>query len=346
MKINKYLIFNILISLLLLYLLYQYSSFGADHRLVRQVESLNKYIMQLENRLERLNLINIYKISDPVIFCNDTLDLSDPMMRESLEREFYVLLTNQAQVLLYLKRTQKYFPMIEKYLHETGLPEDLKYLAVHESALIPTIRSKANAVGIWQFMRSTARLYKLKINSYIDERRDPERATESAMLFMKDLYKKFGSWPLVLAAYNAGQGCIQRAVESQNSSCFFDLSLPEETERYYFKVVATKIILSNPENHGFFLEDQDYYQGPDNYRIKLLIHEEGMYLSEVAKICNLTLGQFRDLNPSFIKPYLPYGEYILKIPYENYSAFVKNCQQYNNGQFNYSFAEDNPFLFD
>ena len=348
MKINRYPVIIALILAPFIYFNFKYSSdiFSNNIELQQQIRSLEKTIKKLELKIERTSFVNNYKIPQPVVFCGDTLDLADPIIKEAVEREFYVLLTNQAQVLLYLKRTQKYFPMIESYLQQAELPADIKYLAVHESALLPTIRSKSHAVGIWQFMRSTARLCNLNINSYIDERRDPERATQAAMIFIKNLYNQHQNWPLVLAAYNGGQGRIIRAVEKQRSNSFFDLSLPEETERYYFKIVATKIILSHPKNFGIYLEDHEYYLPQENYRIEFTIQDNSMQLNEIADICGLTLGQFKELNPSFIKSYLPYGKYTMRIPYENYSVFVKNCEQYNDGQFNYAVANDPSPLFD
>ena len=101
----------------------------------------------------------------------------------------------------------------------------------------------------------------------------------------------------------------------------------------------------NPENFDIYLEEHEYYPATENYKIEFTIQDNSMNLNEIADICGLTLGQFKELNPSFIKSYLPYGKFTLRIPYENYSAFVKNCEKYNDGQFNYAVVDDSYPLF-
>ena len=287
--------------------------------------SLQQKIESLENQ----NFVNSQKIPLPVIFCGDTLDMKNPYIRERVEREFYSLLGDQGQLQLYLKRTDRYLPMIENYLIDAGLPEDLKYLSVHESALLPNIRSRSNAVGLWQFMYSTGRLYKLKINRYIDERRDPEKATAAATRFLKDLYKQFKNWPLVLAAYNSGQGRIQRNIKRQNTRSFVDLSLPEETERYYFKIVATKIILSQPEIFGFRVDESDFFSTPETVNIDFMIQKETMFLEEIATAFNMSIVALKETNPYLINTHLNKGTYQLNIPVENYQWYIDNSESEN-----------------
>ena len=217
--------------------------------------------------------------------------------------------------------------MIERSLRAANLPDDLKYLAVHESALIPNIRSRSNAVGLWQFMRQTGRLYGLIINHYIDERRDPEKATSAATTMLKDLYNVFGSWSLVLAAYNSGMGRVRNSIQRCNSTSFVDLSLPEETERYYFKIITVKVILSQPEKFGYkFLKD-DFFHSTDNQEIIFEVKRQRMYIDEIAKICGLTISQFKNMNPHVINSYLPQGNYYLKIPPENYAVYLINNEE-------------------
>ena len=192
MKIKNYLILLIVLSILYLlqFTYFYYKYFSELSRLENEVKhnidwvnsTLSTFGSQLDS-VERRSFVNIHKIPLPVVFCGDTLDYSNQLIREKLEREFYSLLGEQGQIQLYLKRSAKYFPMIERHLDDANLPDDLKFLAVHESALIPNIRSRSNAVGLWQFMRQTGQLYKLKINRYIDERRDPEKATMAATCF-------------------------------------------------------------------------------------------------------------------------------------------------------------------
>lgn len=306
-----------------------------EHTSLRlEVTSLKEEISSLHERLDvstRKSFVNSHQIPIPVEFCADTLDYSNHTIRERIEREFYSLLSKQGQIQLYLKRTAKYEKMIEKYLSESGLPNDLKYLAIHESALLPQIRSKSNAVGLWQLMRSTARLYGLKINRYVDERRDPEKATRAALRFISDLHREYKSWPLVLAAYNGGQNRIKREVKKQKSDSFFDLSLPEETERYYFKIVATKVLLSQPETFGFHLQEEDLFK-PISYEIvELEVDNRELAIEELSDKYNLSLAEFKYLNPHLINTYLPRGSYRIYIPQVNVTGnYSKNGESGEN----------------
>jgi hypothetical protein len=173
-------------------------------------------------------------------------------------------------------------------------------------------------------MYSTGRLYKLKINRYIDERRNPEKATAAATRFLKDLYKQFKNWPLVLAAYNGGQGRIQRNIKRQNTRSLIDLSLPQETERYYFKIVATKIILSQPEIFGFRVEESDFFSTPVTVNIDFMIQKEKMFLEEIASTFNMSIVALKETNPHLINTYLMKGRYELEIPVKNYQWYIDN----------------------
>jgi hypothetical protein len=229
--------------------------------------------------------------------------------------------------------------MITSHLIEAALPEDLKYLAVHESALLPKIRSRSNAVGLWQFMYATGRLYKLKINRYIDERRNPEKATKAAVRFLGDLYKQFNSWPLVLAAYNGGQGRLSRSIKKHNSNSLIDLSLPEETERYYFKIVATKIIVSNAEDFGFSLDHDEYFATPEKEEIEFTIHENQMTLEEIASAFNMSIVALKEFNPQLRNTYLPQGKYELNLPVDKYLEYK---EKENGEKLNGAFSLENP----
>ena len=323
-RLKKYLLYVISI-LVIIFLIQEYRLHSQQSKQDLLANNLLSLQQKIES-LEKQNFVNSQKIPLPVLFCGDTLDMKNPYIRERVEREFYSLLGDQGQLQLYLKRTNRYLPMIENYLVDAGLPEDLKYLSVHESALLPKIRSRSNAVGLWQFMYSTGRLYKLKINRYIDERRHPEKATAAATRFLKDLYKQFKNWPLVLAAYNGGQGRIQRNIKRQNTRSLVDLSLPQETERYYFKIVATKIILSQAELFGFRVEESDFFSTPVTVNVDFMIQKEKMFLEEIASTFNMSIVALKETNPHLINTHLYRGTYELDIPVENYQWYIDNTE--------------------
>ncbi len=152
----------------------------------------------------------------------------------------------------WISRAGRYRPMIDAVLEEYGLPEELFYLAVIESGLNPNAYSRAHACGMWQFISSRARMYDLRVDWWIDERRDPEKATRAAVAYLSDLYDMFGSWELALAGYNSGEGRVKRA-RKKTPSCpdYWCLDLPRETENFVPKFMAAVIIGKDPEAHGF-----------------------------------------------------------------------------------------------
>ncbi len=292
-----------------------------------QIAVLQQEILQLKEQVKqsgKRSYVNSHQLPNPVVFCGDTLDTDKVMIRERLEREFYLLLNEQAQIQLYLKRSARYLPMIEKYLKEAQLPDDLKYIAVHESALLPHVRSRANAVGLWQFIQATGRMYDLKINSYIDERREVERATAAAMWMFRDLKNILGDWPLVLASYNAGLGRVTREMERQRTRSFFELSLPEETERYFFKIVAAKIVLSQPEEFGFYVENGDFFYNDSLENISYVVGLKRISVQELAGYFGLTPTRLKAYNPQLINSHVPTGVINLKIPRSNYLLYEQN----------------------
>ena len=157
--------------------------------------------------------------------------------------------------------------MIKRILAGENLPEDLAYLALIESGFNPNAYSRARAVGMWQFISGTAKKYGLKVNSWIDERRDPEKATVAAGRYLKDLYERFDSWLLAAAGYNAGEGKIQKAINKHGTEDFWELAsykkpLKKETKDYIPKYMAARLMAKNPEDFGFtelnYLEPLSY----------------------------------------------------------------------------------------
>lgn len=191
-------------------------------------------------------------------FAGEQVPLDNFDARERLDRELTVNTYWQSSTILSMKSTVRYFPTIERILREEGVPEDLKYLAVAESSLRNAV-SSAGAKGIWQFMRETGKGYGLEVTEEIDERYHLEKATRAAANYLRDYYKRFGSWTLAAAAYNMGGPRLGSEMEKQRAQNYYELNLNEETARYVFRIIAIKEILSRPRDFGFYLEDEDFY---------------------------------------------------------------------------------------
>ncbi|MBL4904587.1 MAG: lytic transglycosylase domain-containing protein, partial [Flavobacteriaceae bacterium] len=163
------------------------------------------------------------------------------------------------------KRANKYFPIIEPLLKKYGLPDDFKYLAVAESGL-QNNSSSAGAAGFWHFLKSSGREYGLEVNKNVDERYNIEKATKVAADYLIKSKKRFGTWTLAAAAYNAGNARISRSLKTQQVNSFYDVLLNSETSRYVFRIIALKEVLSNPEKYGFIYDQEDLYTAQE-YRV-------------------------------------------------------------------------------
>lgn len=204
---------------------------------------------------------NVFAIELPeqIEFAKERMPLEIQDIKERLDKELLVNTYWQSNALLLIKRSHKYFPIIEPILEEYGVPDDFKYLAVAESGLEHVV-SPAGATGFWQIMKSTAREYGLEVNDNVDERYHIEKATRVACQYLKNSKERFGSWTLAAAAYNAGNAGISRELKRQEVDDYYDLLLNPETSRYVFRIVALKHILSNAKEFGFHFEDQDLYE--------------------------------------------------------------------------------------
>ena len=198
------------------------------------------------------------KLPDTLNFAGEKIPLDTPDLRERFDRELLVNTYWQSNMMLMLKRANKYFPKIEKILIEEGVPTDFKYLSVIESGMENAI-SPAGAKGFWQIMRTTAREYGLEVNSNVDERYHLAISTRMAAKYLKKAKKRFGSWTLAAASYNRGILGIQKNLNTQSVKSYFDLSLGQETSRYVFRALAVKEIMENPSKYGYIYEDTDLY---------------------------------------------------------------------------------------
>jgi len=183
--------------------------------------------------------------------------------RERLDKQLLKNAYWHSSTVLYIKRANRYFPMMDRILAERGIPSDFKYLAVAESGL-ENARSHAGAQGFWQFMKAAGKQYGLEIYSEVDERYHVEKSTHAAAKYIQYLYKRFGTWTDAAAAYNVGPTAYARILKKQQMDSYYDLNLNSETAAYVFRVIAIKEIMQNPEQFGFYVDQEDKYPPFEN----------------------------------------------------------------------------------
>ncbi len=218
-----------------------------------------------------------------------------------------------------------YFPMFEAVLDELDMPHELKYLAVIESALNPLAVSRVGATGLWQFMYATGRIYKLEVNSLVDDRRDPLKATYAAAKYLKDLYNIFGDWSLAIAAYNCGPGNVRKAIaRSKDKTDFWGIynHLPRETRGYVPAFIAATYIMSYYKDHNLSPRKVELPLYTDT-----IVLNRNLHLKQVADVLSIPLEQLRELNPQYKRDIIPAisKSYVLRLPY-NYSVKFINLQ--------------------
>lgn len=228
-----------------------------------------------------------------------------------------------------MKLSQYYFPLFEEIFDREGIPLEIKYLAVVESALRPAAKSRVGATGLWQFMFSTGKYYDLEVSSYVDERCDPVRSTIAAAKYLKSLYKSFDDWDLALAAYNSGPGNVTKAIRrSGGYKNYWNIRpfLPSETAGYLPAFLATMYLFEYAPQHGF---DVSRHKMPliktDTVQIKNIIS-----LKQVSEVIDIDLATLEFLNPSYklgIIPVIKNKNYVLRLPIETIGAFVSNEEQ-------------------
>jgi hypothetical protein len=255
-------------------------------------------------------------------FCEERVPLERQEIRERFEKELLLTLWDRPQVILWLKRSRRYLPIIESALMKKGLPQDLKYVALAESALRPHVSSTKGAIGFWQFMAPTGRTYGLTINRYRDERRNIIAATNAATRYFEALHKRFGSWTLAAAAFNCGEYGLAEDIEQQDVHNYYDLYLPMETERYIFRVISAKLILSDPEKYGFHLEDSDYYPPIEADEVSFQVRR-GIPITIVAKAAHTHFKVIKSLNPELRGTFMPKGHYRILVPKGSAKGFEK-----------------------
>ena len=204
--------------------------------------------------------LKVFALKSPnnLDFCGEKVPINFSDIKERLDRELLVNTYWQSNMMLLIKRANKWFPKIEAILNEEGVPDDFKYLAVIESGL-ENARSSRGAKGFWQLMPSTAKQFGLEVNSNVDERYHIEKSTRVACKYLKKAKSKFGSWTLAAASFNRGIYGIEKELIRQKVKNYYDLLLNNETSRYVFRILAVKDILSNPTSYGYVFEKSDLY---------------------------------------------------------------------------------------
>lgn len=251
------------------------------------------------------------------------------VMNRQVEAYIKLFQTKQRTIFSrWLARSSRYVPYMQAELQKAGLPKDLAYLSMIESGFNQRACSRAQAVGLWQFMQATGRQYNLKVDDYLDERRDFEKSTAAAIAFLNDLYADFGDWHLAVAAYNAGAGRVRSGMNRYNVDNFWDLATKDhlhlETKRYVPKLIAAIIISKDPEKYGFSQID---YAPPFIY--DQITVGPGLSLDALALISGSDVKMIKELNPQLRKAATPQnlGEYSVKIPAGSLAQAEKNINR-------------------
>lgn len=257
-----------------------------------------------------------------------------PVVRNAPVERFVKLFTGKQsdRMALYLKRSGRYEGMIRSKLRERGMPEDLLYLSMIESGFNPTARSKAQAVGLWQFIADTGRRYGLRVDEYVDERRDPEKSTDAALRYLNDLYNEFGSWYLAAAAYNTGEGRVRRVMREETGSArgkdedFWRIRrrLPAETREYVPLMVAAALVGKEP--HKYELDHVKRWLPVDVDKVEV---PSGTSLGVVAKAVGADEKEIRALNPQLVRGMTPPGKkaYAVRIPEGHTEKYAANFER-------------------
>lgn len=310
-----------------------YTSTDSDNKVNPAIEyTENEPEQVLEEELTALNEVGTWE---------ETPQLVEPEVQEVITYDFPIVINKQVEFYLdlfqnrqrryfekWLSRSTKYLPYIREQLREAGLPEDLAYLAMIESGFNPSAYSRSHAAGMWQFIRSTGKNYGLQINSWVDERRDPKKATQAAIKYLTFLHNEFDSWYLAVAAYNAGEGKMRRAIKRYKTKDFWKLAsnryLKLETKRYVPKLIATILIAKEPEKYGF---DNIQYQQPFQYDIINVPPRTDLKAVSIAG--KFSVKEIRKLNNELRKNYTPpkNKSYDLKIPSGTHDLVAQNLSR-------------------
>lgn len=286
-------------------------------------EEVKKTVIETPADIQRVFFTSV-PLPDKLEFAHEPVPLDNFDVRESLDREMLSVANFHSQALLYIKKTKRYFAIIEPILKRNGIPEDFKFLALAESGFLEKVVSPSGAVGIWQFMKGAAIENGLEVNEEVDERCHLEKATVAACRYMKNSYAKYGNWTMVAASYNAGISGMSRQTTMQNSNSYYDLSLNEETSRYLFRILALKLVIGNPLKYGFKVNEDEKY--PIIPVSEVQVSESIKNFTEFARSNNINYKLFKQFNPWLKQSFLKNPKkktYTFKIPeVGKYRSFV------------------------
>ncbi len=272
---------------------------------------------------ENVNFVKAIQLPKSMEFAGEPVPLNMYDVAERMDRELTVNVYWQSQTILFIKRANRWFPVIIPILKKNNIPEDFKYLAIAESGMMNAV-SPAGATGFWQLLEAPAKQYGLVINEEVDERYNVEKATEAACKYLNDAYKAFGSWTMAAASYNMGINGLRRQVENQKQTNYYNLYLNEETSRYIFRLIALKEVFDHPQRYNFKLRKKDLY--PAIPVTKMVVDSGINNMADFASRFNVNYKTLKLFNPWLRQPQLVNKErrrYTIQLPdadfnYERY----------------------------
>ncbi|RYD58261.1 MAG: lytic transglycosylase domain-containing protein [Sphingobacteriales bacterium] len=265
-----------------------------DKATVKERVVVKKVYMEDQNHGQLQYKWNAPDMPQNLTFAGEKVPLERTDVKEQLDRELMYNYYNQTSTAFVLKMANRWFPIIEPILAANGVPDDFKYLCVAESAL-KNQTSPVGAVGFWQIMPRTAPEYGLEVRAEVDERYNVAKSTEAAAKYLKQAYQRFNSWTAAAASYNMGQGGLNGKSKAQLTKDYYSLQLSDETMRYVHRILAFKLLIGNPEQYGFRIEEHDVYE-PLKTRI-VAVTSSIPSLASFAKKMGTSYKKLKELNP-------------------------------------------------
>jgi hypothetical protein len=275
-----------------------------------------KIVVQTEIIMKGVPMV--LPIPEKLDFCGERVPLEDPDVRERLERELYIMAHRYQHVVFYIKRGHRVLDVIDSEIDRKGLPKDLRYIAIAESDLMLAIKSPKGARGVWQFMPATAKRYNLRVDTRVDERMHIGKSTRAALDYLADNRAELGSWTMAAAAYNMGEARAARTQKEQRLRNFYKLYMNEETSRYIFRILAAKLLLTNPQQYGYDIPEKEIYPKENVRQIKVSGGVDNLVAWGLQH--GTTYYDVKRLNPWIIGDRLPSGNFELVVPGDGYKS--------------------------